>query len=521
MSIYIEHYLWWRAEFLSAINHIMVVFCLFSHPLTTTSPPPCPRPYSQHCQFRPSTRTRAPPLCWGMWAPFTSLWLPQKRVWAPAPPLSRGMWAALLSFDRGSGEGGRQGTHEVWEAWWWVTKHEPQHLSWFVFSHSASFTHANNISTQQHGPRTFTMLTAVTMLMQTTPAPTTATTMRATVTTMTWAAAATTMVTTPTKVHHHLICLCTGSKYSSPGIPPVQGEGHWGEAEGVGTGQHLDHPNTTWSTTTPMRTVNADHPNTTWSTSTSTQTWMVNMKKRAEGWGSEGQKWWGGGQGEERGNNMEQGVQGQGEEADPPQGCSPTQHDKVEEDGVTKTQDEEAEVCRLNPTRRGVDDACNPNTTQPVHDKEEEDRHPNTTRQVRSGAELLCSMFFFFFVVFSSQNKAKGEVSLGSSQYITQFLNVSVWKKYWCMIYVRVAYTGEILWCHFTMVYMSMGEPKKQLLSLTCTSSDAFFWGTPDLKLGPTECWLFELPHPIVTLSQLFNSHFICVLKSYSDTFSQ
>ena len=45
-----------------------------------------------------------------------------------------------------------------------------------------------------------------------------------------------------------LACLCTGSEYSSPGIPPVQGEGYRGEAGRLGLltrGRRLDHPNTT------------------------------------------------------------------------------------------------------------------------------------------------------------------------------------------------------------------------------------------------------------------------------------
>ena len=50
-------------------------------------------------------------------------------------------------------------------------------------------------------------------------------------------------------------CLCIGSEYSSPGIPPVQGEGCCGEAEKLRVstrGRRLDHPNAIRNTTIPM-----------------------------------------------------------------------------------------------------------------------------------------------------------------------------------------------------------------------------------------------------------------------------
>ena len=99
--------------------------------------------------------------------------------------------------------------------------------------------------------------------------------------------------------------------------------------------------------------------------------------------------------GEESGSDAEQGIR-RGEdvgyhngEADPPRGCSPTQR---EEDG-----------CYPNPTRRGRGG---------VHDQEEDGacgltEHDEDDDQ-RSRAAWLCSVFFFFLVVLSPQNEAKG-----------------------------------------------------------------------------------------------------------------
>ena len=100
--------------------------------------------------------------------------------------------------------------------------------------------------------------------------------------------------------------------------------------------------------------------------------------------------------GEESGSDAEQGIRRRGEdvgyhngEADPPRGCSPTQR---EEDG-----------CYPNPTRRGRGG---------VHDQEEDGacgltEHDEDDDQ-RSRAAWLCSVFFFFLVVLSPQNEAKG-----------------------------------------------------------------------------------------------------------------
>ena len=100
------------------------------HHFSTTTLAPRLRP--QYLQCHPTTQPRAPHIYWGMWAQLPSpLLLTSKDAGPAAPLLPKG--CGRCSLARRGIRGGRKMRRDGDEQRW-VTKYEPQHLSWFIFA---------------------------------------------------------------------------------------------------------------------------------------------------------------------------------------------------------------------------------------------------------------------------------------------------------------------------------------------------------------------------------------------------